>query len=100
MATSSSKERLKTALSHMEDHLKTIHLIRTTTTADELLTASVAAKLEGFTFNERQTDMLDNEILKRRRNEVPRDGSVADLALEQLSSSSPERSECLEDDRP
>ena len=94
-----SKERLHKALHQMEDHLRTTQLIQSTKTANELLTAVVAAKLEGFTFNERQTDMLDNEILKRRRNEVPRDGSVADLALERIHSASEQGPDGPSDDQ-
>ena len=94
-----SKERLHKALHQMEDHLRITQLIQSTKTADELLTAIVAAKLKGFTFNERQTDMLDNEILKRRRNEVPRNDPVVTMALERIHSASEQGPDGPSDDQ-
>lgn len=82
MGTSSSKERLEAALSYMEDHLKTIQLIRTTETADELLTALVTAKLKGFTPTESQQRVIEDEILKRRRDAISQDEIMARLAID------------------
>ena len=83
----------------MRSYLCVISLQQSTKTANELLTAIVAAKLKGFTFNERQTDMLNNEILKRRRNEVPRNDPVVTMALERIHSASEQGPDGPSDDQ-
>lgn len=77
-----SKQRINATMDKMHSSLICASIHSSTKTADELVTAFTAAKLSGHNIMSEHEELIQNEILKRRRDEVSRDEPVAHLAPE------------------
>lgn len=94
-----SKQRVNSVMDKMHSSLLCASIHSSTKTADGLAASFTAAKLLGHNIQPEHEELIQNEILKRRRNEVPRDESMAGLASERVSATGSEGSERPEADR-